>query len=107
VRDTVAFLSYVGEPAQIQRHSTGNLGSAVFAGVHWLAWLLKKEYCKDVHWICWREKVRAEPGSVDRRQKAWFFAGCLWMRLGARADFKLVLVRFEHGAEFVEPDDPS
>jgi ubiquinol-cytochrome c reductase cytochrome c1 subunit len=49
VRDTVAFLSYVGEPAQIQRHSLGIWVVLFLLLFTWLAWLLKKEYWKDVH----------------------------------------------------------
>lgn len=48
VRDTVNFLDYVGEPAQVQRRSIGVwavLFLLVFTG---FAWLLKKEYWKDV-----------------------------------------------------------
>jgi len=48
VRDTVAFLSYVGEPAQIQRHSLGIWVVLFLLVFTWLAWLLKKEYWKDV-----------------------------------------------------------
>jgi ubiquinol-cytochrome c reductase cytochrome c1 subunit len=49
VRDTVNFLDYVGEPAQAQRVSLGIwvvLFLLVFTGI---AWMLKKEYWKDVH----------------------------------------------------------
>src|SRR5215831_15255952 len=49
VRDTVAFLSYVGEPAQIQRHSLGIWVVLFLLVFTWLAWLLKQEYWKDVH----------------------------------------------------------
>jgi ubiquinol-cytochrome c reductase cytochrome c1 subunit len=49
VRDTVAFLSYVGEPAQIQRHSLGIWVVLFLLVFTWLAYLLKKEYWKDVH----------------------------------------------------------
>jgi ubiquinol-cytochrome c reductase cytochrome c1 subunit len=49
VRDTVAFLSYVGEPAQIQRHGLGIWVVLFLLLFTWLAWLLKKEYWKDVH----------------------------------------------------------
>jgi ubiquinol-cytochrome c reductase cytochrome c1 subunit len=48
VRDTVNFLDYVGEPAQVKRRSMGVwavLFLLVFTG---FAWLLKKEYWKDV-----------------------------------------------------------
>jgi ubiquinol-cytochrome c reductase cytochrome c1 subunit len=49
VRDTVAFLSYVGEPAQIQRHALGIWVVLFLLVFTWLAWLLKTEYWKDVH----------------------------------------------------------
>jgi ubiquinol-cytochrome c reductase cytochrome c1 subunit len=49
VRDTVAFLAYVGEPAQIQRHSLGIWVVLFLLVFTWLAWLLKTEYWKDVH----------------------------------------------------------
>jgi ubiquinol-cytochrome c reductase cytochrome c1 subunit len=45
----VAFLSYVGEPAQIQRHNLGIWVVLFLLVFTWLAWLLKKEYWKDVH----------------------------------------------------------
>ncbi|MEN9706383.1 MAG: hypothetical protein RLZZ393_2262 [Pseudomonadota bacterium] len=49
VRDTVNFLQYVGEPSQVDRVSIGIwaiLFLMVFTG---FAWMLKKEYWKDVH----------------------------------------------------------
>jgi ubiquinol-cytochrome c reductase cytochrome c1 subunit len=49
VRDTVNFLDYVGDPSQVARRSIGIwavLFLLVFTG---FAWLLKKEYWKDVH----------------------------------------------------------
>jgi ubiquinol-cytochrome c reductase cytochrome c1 subunit len=49
VRDTVAFLVYVGEPAQLQRHALGIWVVLFLLVFTWLAWLLKKEYWKDVH----------------------------------------------------------
>lgn len=49
VRDTVAFLSYVGEPAQIQRHSLGIWVVLFLLVFTWLAYLLKKEYWKEIH----------------------------------------------------------
>ena len=49
VRDTVNFLDYVGDPAQVQRRSIG-LWVVLFLLVFTaFAWLLKKEYWKDVH----------------------------------------------------------
>jgi len=48
-RDLTAFLQYVGEPAALKRQHMGVwvlLYLAVFTGI---AWLLKKEYWKDVH----------------------------------------------------------
>jgi len=49
VRDTVNFLDYVGEPSQVQRRDIGIwvvLFLLVFTA---FAWMLKKEYWKDVH----------------------------------------------------------
>lgn len=49
VRDTVNFLDYVGEPAQVQRRSIG-IWAVLFLMVFTaFAWFLKKEYWKDVH----------------------------------------------------------
>jgi ubiquinol-cytochrome c reductase cytochrome c1 subunit len=48
VRDTVNFLDYVGEPSQVQRRSIG-LWVVLFLLVFTaFAWMLKKEYWKDV-----------------------------------------------------------
>jgi ubiquinol-cytochrome c reductase cytochrome c1 subunit len=48
VRDTVNFLDYMGEPAKAQRQSLG-IWVTLFLLVFWLfAYLLKKEYWKDV-----------------------------------------------------------
>ena len=49
VRDTVNFLNYVGEPAQIQRHATGIWVVLFLLVFTWFSWLMKKEYWKDVH----------------------------------------------------------
>jgi ubiquinol-cytochrome c reductase cytochrome c1 subunit len=49
VRDTVNFLAYVGEPTQSARHSLGVWVVLFLILFTWLAWLLKKEYWKDVH----------------------------------------------------------
>jgi ubiquinol-cytochrome c reductase cytochrome c1 subunit len=49
VRDTVNFLDYAGDPSQVRRRDIGIwvvLFLLVFTG---FAWLLKKEYWKDVH----------------------------------------------------------
>jgi ubiquinol-cytochrome c reductase cytochrome c1 subunit len=49
VRDTVNFMSYAGEPSQLQRGALGIwvvLFLLVFTG---FAWLLKREYWRDVH----------------------------------------------------------
>jgi ubiquinol-cytochrome c reductase cytochrome c1 subunit len=49
VRDTVNFLDYAGDPSQVQRRSIGIwvvLFLLVFTA---FAWMLKKEYWKDVH----------------------------------------------------------
>jgi len=49
VRDTVNFLDYAGDPSQVQRRSIG-LWVVLFLLVFTaFAWLLKKEYWKDVH----------------------------------------------------------
>ena len=49
VRDTVNFLDYAGEPAQVSRRSTGVWVVLFLLVLTWLTWLLKKEYWKDVH----------------------------------------------------------
>ena len=49
VRDTVNFLDYAGDPSQVRRRDIGIwvvLFLLVFTG---FAWMLKKEYWKDVH----------------------------------------------------------
>ncbi len=48
VRDTVAFLEYIAEPAQLQRRALGFPVIAFLLFFTLLAWLLKKEYWKDV-----------------------------------------------------------
>jgi ubiquinol-cytochrome c reductase cytochrome c1 subunit len=49
IRDLVAFLAYVGEPAQLERKSLG-VKVIIFLLVFLVvAYLLKKEYWKDVH----------------------------------------------------------
>lgn len=49
VRDTVNFLDYVGEPSQVARRSLGVWVVLFLLVFSWLAWLMKKEYWKDVH----------------------------------------------------------
>ena len=49
VRDITAFLEYVGEPAALKRHDLGVWVVLFLAAFTFLAWLLKKEYWKDVH----------------------------------------------------------
>jgi ubiquinol-cytochrome c reductase cytochrome c1 subunit len=49
VRDTVNFLDYVGEPAQLQRTHMGVWVVLFLLVFTWFAWLLKREYWKDVH----------------------------------------------------------
>ncbi len=49
VRDTVNFLDYVSEPAQVHRRAVGVWVVLFLLVFTWLAWLLKKEYWKDVH----------------------------------------------------------
>jgi ubiquinol-cytochrome c reductase cytochrome c1 subunit len=48
-RDLTAFLSYVGEPAQLKRQAMGKW-VLLFIGIFFIfAYLLKKEYWKDIH----------------------------------------------------------
>jgi ubiquinol-cytochrome c reductase cytochrome c1 subunit len=49
VRDTVNFLDYAGEPAQADRRSIGVWVVLFMLTFTWMAWLLKKEYWKDIH----------------------------------------------------------
>jgi ubiquinol-cytochrome c reductase cytochrome c1 subunit len=49
VRDTVNFLDYVSEPSQTHRRALGVWVVLFLMAFTWLAWLLKKEYWKDVH----------------------------------------------------------
>lgn len=49
VRDTVNFLDYVSEPSQAHRRALGVWVVLFLLLFTWLAWLLKKEYWKDVH----------------------------------------------------------
>jgi ubiquinol-cytochrome c reductase cytochrome c1 subunit len=49
VRDITTFLEYVGEPAAIKRQSMGVWVILFLAAFTFLAYLLKKEYWKDVH----------------------------------------------------------
>jgi ubiquinol-cytochrome c reductase cytochrome c1 subunit len=49
VRDTVNFLDYVGEPTQSARRSLGVWVVLFLILFTWLAYLMKKEYWKDVH----------------------------------------------------------
>ncbi|WP_147653719.1 cytochrome c1 [Vulcaniibacterium gelatinicum] len=49
VRDITAFLEYAGEPAALKRTSLGVWVVLFLAAFTFLAWLLKKEYWKDVH----------------------------------------------------------
>ncbi|WP_430390885.1 cytochrome c1 [Dyella sp. 20L07] len=48
-RDLTAFLEYVSEPAALQRQRYGIWVLLFLAGFTFLAYLLKKEYWKDVH----------------------------------------------------------
>lgn len=48
VRDITTFLEYVGEPAALQRQSLGVWVILFLALFTFLAWLLKKEYWRDV-----------------------------------------------------------
>ncbi len=49
VRDTVNFLDYVSEPTQAARRDLGVWVVLFLLVFTWLAWLVKKEYWKDVH----------------------------------------------------------
>ena len=49
VRDITAFLEYAGEPAALKRQSLGVWVVLFLAFFTFLAWLLKKEFWKDVH----------------------------------------------------------
>jgi ubiquinol-cytochrome c reductase cytochrome c1 subunit len=49
VRDTVNFLDYASEPAQVSRTFIGKWVLLFMLALTWMAWLLKKEYWKDVH----------------------------------------------------------
>jgi ubiquinol-cytochrome c reductase cytochrome c1 subunit len=49
VHDTVNFLDYVGEPTQAARRAFGIWVVLFLLVFTWLAWLLKREYWKDVH----------------------------------------------------------
>jgi ubiquinol-cytochrome c reductase cytochrome c1 subunit len=48
-RDIATFLAYVGEPSAIKREAVGLWVILFLAGFTFLAWMLKKEYWKDVH----------------------------------------------------------
>jgi ubiquinol-cytochrome c reductase cytochrome c1 subunit len=48
-RDITAFLEYAGEPAVLQRQSLGVWVILFLAFLTFLAWLLKKDYWRDVH----------------------------------------------------------
>ena len=48
VRDITAFLEYAGEPAALKRQSIGVWVMLFLALLTFLAWLLKKEYWRDV-----------------------------------------------------------
>jgi len=49
VVDTVNFLDYVGDPTQVQRRSLGLWVVLFMLALTGIAWMLKKEYWKDVH----------------------------------------------------------
>ncbi len=49
VRDTVNFLDYVSEPTQVARRALGVWVVLFLLVFTWLAWLVKREYWKDVH----------------------------------------------------------
>lgn len=49
ITDIAAFLTYVGEPARLQRESLGVWVILFLSFFTLMAYLLKKEYWKDVH----------------------------------------------------------
>jgi len=49
VRDVVNFLDYAGDPSQVVRQSIGIWVVLFLLVFTWFAWLLKREYWKDVH----------------------------------------------------------
>jgi ubiquinol-cytochrome c reductase cytochrome c1 subunit len=49
VRDTVNFLDYVSEPTQAARRALGVWVVLFLLMFTWLAWLVKREYWRDVH----------------------------------------------------------
>ncbi|HEU4626029.1 MAG TPA: cytochrome c1 [Steroidobacteraceae bacterium] len=49
VRDTVNFLDYASEPTQVKRRALGVWVVLFLIAFTWMAWLMKKEYWKDVH----------------------------------------------------------
>ena len=49
VRDTVNFLDYVSEPTQAARRALGVWVVLFLLVFTWLAWLVKREYWKDIH----------------------------------------------------------
>ncbi len=49
VRDTVNFLDYVSEPTQTARRALGVWVVLFLLVFTWLAWLVKREYWRDVH----------------------------------------------------------
>jgi ubiquinol-cytochrome c reductase cytochrome c1 subunit len=49
VRDITAFLEYAGEPAALKRPATGVWVILFLAFFTFLAWMLKKDYWRDVH----------------------------------------------------------
>jgi ubiquinol-cytochrome c reductase cytochrome c1 subunit len=49
VRDTVNFLDYVSDPTQTARRNLGVWVLLFLLVFTWLAWLVKREYWKDVH----------------------------------------------------------
>jgi len=56
VRDITNFLDYVGEPAKLIRTDLGKKVLFFLAILFVLAYLLKKEYWKDVKYGIWRKR---------------------------------------------------
>ena len=49
VHDTVNFLTYVADPDRVERRAIGVWVILFLVAFTWIAWLMKREYWKDVH----------------------------------------------------------
>src|SRR3546814_69139 len=76
-----AFLEYAGEPAALKRQGLGVWGVLFLAFFTFLAWLLKKEYGRDVKWFL---QVTGGPlRAVAAGLRPWRAgAACAWGWLG-------------------------